>query len=251
VAGRRVTLLSDGANLVRFTYDRGRVRAPWFGRLSTGPGTGWDKSERDSEAMVADADGTMWVGFESPPAIFRYAPDGALQAHVWPPEMKPWPINGAMESLARLPDGRFVAIGERSVHGEPSLPALLYAGDPVRRSRPARFRYRPPAGTRPVDAAALPNGSLLVLNRRFRFPFAFSSELVQVPAGAIRPGATVRGTPVATLAAPLIHDNFEGLAVTREGANTIVWLVSDDNESWLQRTLLLRFRLDTREARRP
>ena len=43
---------------------------------------------------------------------------------------------------------------------------------------------------------------------------------------------------------PLIHDNFEGVAITREGRDTIVWLVSDDNQLFLQRSLLLKFKLD-------
>jgi hypothetical protein len=49
---------------------------------------------------------------------------------------------------------------------------------------------------------------------------------------------------LAELDAPLVHDNFEGITATQEGADTVIWLVSDDNRTpVLQRTLLLRFRL--------
>jgi hypothetical protein len=54
----------------------------------------------------------------------------------------------------------------------------------------------------------------------------------------------VRGRVIATLRRPLVHDNFEGLAISRERGRTIVWLVSDDNQLFLQRTLLLKFALD-------
>ena len=37
---------------------------------------------------------------------------------------------------------------------------------------------------------------------------------------------------------------FEGLAITREHGQTIVWLVADDNLLPLQRSLLLKFRLN-------
>ena len=57
----------------------------------------------------------------------------------------------------------------------------------------------------------------------------------------------IRGRSIAALAPPLVHDNFEGMAITREGGATILWLVSDDNQSMLQRTLLLKFALE--EAR--
>jgi hypothetical protein len=250
VAGERITLLSDGGNLVRFTLAGGQVRQPWFGRLATGPGRGWEKRDRDSEAMAVAPDGTRWVGFESRASIFRFAPGGGFAGAVSPAALADWSVNGGMESLVRLPDGRFVAIAERAPKGE-LRPGLIFAGDPIRHPVPRRFRYRPPPGYSPSDAAALPDGSLLVVNRRFHLPYTFSAALTLIPADAIRPGATVRGEPVATLAPPLLHDNFEGVAVTREGDATIVWLVSDDNSSWLQRTLLLRFRLDTRKARRP
>lgn len=98
----------------------------------------------------------------------------------------------------------------------------------------------------PADATALPNGDLLVLDRAFRLPFRFSNRLSLVPASAIRAGSVARGELLATLDSPLIHDNFEGVATTIEHGATIVWLVSDDNQLPLQRTLLLKFRLDSR-----
>jgi hypothetical protein len=94
----------------------------------------------------------------------------------------------------------------------------------------------------------LPDGRLLVLTRGFKLPFDFAAKLVVVDPAAIRPGAVVRGREIATLAKPLIHDNFEGLAVTREGNATILWIVSDDNQLFLQRSLLLKFRLEADPA---
>ena len=49
---------------------------------------------------------------------------------------------------------------------------------------------------------------------------------------------------IARLAAPLVHDNFEGIATRRDGqGRTLVYLISDDNFHILQRTLLLMFEL--------
>ncbi|EZP51096.1 esterase-like activity of phytase family protein [Sphingomonas sp. RIT328] len=254
--GDRVTLLSDGGNAVAFTLGSDwRPRGLRFVNLPAGPGIGWEKRDRDSESMAIDPHGTIWVGFEGANAIWRYAPGFArAEAQRAPAAMAHWPDNGGPESLARLPDGRFVTISEqrhvprarwRGTDGVrlASREALIFPGDPIT-TTPRRFAYLVAGIYDPSDATALPNGDLLVLDRAFRLPYRFSNRLSWIPAAAIRPGAVTRGALLATLDAPLIHDNFEGVATTTEAGRTIVWLVSDDNQSMLQRTLLLKFRLD-------
>ena len=123
--------------------------------------------------------------------------------------------------------------------------ALLFAGDPVARpDRSVGFGYLPPPGYDPSDAVELPDGRVIVLNRKLAMPFAWSAILTLIDRRAMTQGAIVRGREIARLAPPLTVDNFEGLAVTREGGATILWMVSDDNLFLLQRTLLLKFRLD-------
>src|SRR3546814_19813599 len=77
------------------------------------------------------------------------------------------------------------------------------------------------------------------------FPSRRSAELklLLVDSRRIAPGAMVDGTEIATFAPPYIHDNFEAVAATREGGDTNVWIASDDNQSILQRSLLLKFRM--------
>lgn len=255
--GDHFTMLSDGGNVVAFT-----MGADWrphrlrFRNLPAGPGIGWEKRDRDSESLAVDpVTGTAWIGFESYNAIWRYAPHFShAEVQVDPPAMAGWPVNGGAESLARLPDGRFLTISEQrhvprkrwrssdSIRLQ-SREALLFPGDPTV-TRPRRLAYIPHGRFDPADAAALPNGDVLVLDRAFRLPYHFSNRLSLVPAKAIRAGGIARGRLLATLDAPLIHDNFEGVAATIENGATIVWLISDDNQSMLQRTLLLKFRLD-------
>ena len=55
----------------------------------------------------------------------------------------------------------------------------------------------------------------------------------------------LRGALLARFARPLTVDNYEGVAVTRDADGvTLVYILSDDNFNFLQRTLLLLFRLD-------
>jgi hypothetical protein len=64
-------------------------------------------------------------------------------------------------------------------------------------------------------------------------------------AAPIAPGARLEAEELALLRRPLSVDNFEGVAC-RLGprGESLIYLVSDDNFSATQRTLLLQFALD-------
>ena len=84
---------------------------------------------------------------------------------------------------------------------------------------------------------------MLVINRKFDFPYKFSALLTLVPAFEPTPGKTVTGKVIARIDNPAIADNFEGLAASTDASGTTIWIVTDDNYFPLQRTLLLRFKL--------
>ncbi len=251
----RFTLLSDGGNIVSFRLGHGNaVEQVHFAELPAGPGSGWAKYDRDSESMAVDPrNGQIWVGFERANEIWRYSRDFTrAEAHGAPQVMADWPVNTGAESMALLPGGGMLVLAERQERDDrPFWPGVYFASDPVRSPRHGfRFEFLPPTGFVPSDMTVLPDGQLLILTRRFAAPFRFSNKLVVVDSRTIRPGASVRGREIATLAAPLIHDNFEGVVATREKGATMIWLVSDDNQLFLQRNLLLKFRWAP-EARPP
>ena len=104
--------------------------------------------------------------------------------------------------------------------------------------------YRTAPKFLPTDAAALPNGDVLVLSRHFSVLGGARVRLERVPAGAIGAGAVLQGALVARFERPLTVDNFEGVAAVQgEDGETLVYILSDDNFNFLQRTLLLLFRL--------
>lgn len=241
----RALLLSDGGNLLQFTIRGGRLRDVRSSYLLDGPGSGWEKQDRDSESMTFDpVTGQAWVGFERANAIWRYGPGFARgEASRKPRGMANWRTNSGAESLVRLRDGRFVVIAERAQR-RGARQGLIFSGDPVAQAtRVSQFRYRPPKGYDPSDAASLPNGDLLILNRRWRFPLTFSASLTLIPAKAIRAGAVVAGREIAVLPSSLVSENCEGLAVTRERGRTMVWIVTDNDTMTVRRTLLMKFRL--------
>lgn len=249
VAGDHFTLLSDGGNIVSFRMGADwQVREPRFAELPDGPGRGWQKSERDSESLARDpATGRLWLGFERANEIWRFAPGFArAEAHAAPRAIAEWPENGGAESLVRLRDGSFIVLAEDADAGHETVKqGLWFAGDPTQpKQRGFAFGYRPPKGFKPTDIAELPDGRLAVLNRKASLREGFTAVLTLVERGAVQPGRIAGGREVARFAAPVVHDNFEALAVTREGDSTILWIASDDNQQFFQRSLLLKFRLD-------
>jgi hypothetical protein len=242
VEGDEAMAFSDSGWLVRFPVPwragtvRGEVRV-----LADGPAAARRKTQRDIEAMAVLGD-QVWLAFERRNEIWRYdrrswrAESGAA-----PPQMRGWSANRGAEAMVRLRDGRFLVIAEGNGRGGP---ALLFAGDPAVESTPAfEMRFQPPEGYRTTDAALLPDGRILVLNRRFRVLEGVSAKLT-ILQGRLAPGAVLRAREIADFHRPVTVDNMEGLSVTQEGGRTIVWLTSDNNYSPLQRTLLMKFALE-------
>jgi len=200
---------------------------------------------RDAEAMVRDPErGLLWIAYEHGNAIVRYHPESGDVRIAWPAMMAHWPRNGGPESMARLPDGRFIVLAEARRHlfardGE----ALLFDGDPVEGAAPVLFRFAPPRGYAPSDMVALPDGRVLVLVRRVAFPYPprFTARLLLADPATIREGALWDWQELAALREPFPMDNYEGVTVAphADGGMTI-WLISDDNTLMAQRSLLVK-----------
>ncbi|MFS0738416.1 esterase-like activity of phytase family protein [Sphingomonas sp. 1P06PA] len=248
IVGRRVTTLSDRGTVIAFDVPTGGLAGD--ARLSPLPETPGDrtyKGGRDSESMTIDrATGRLWVGFEGANAIWRYGAGLATsEGGTAPPQMADWSSNSGPEAIVRLPDGRFLVFAEGKRGPRGGREALLFAGDPSRKGmRAIRFEYRPPEGYRPTEAALLPDGQVLLLNRRASLRDGVSAVIERIDPARIRPGQIVPAERIARIAPPLIVDNLEAMAVTRERGRTMLWIASDDNFLFFQRTLLLKFALD-------
>lgn len=246
--GGRLLLVSDGGGVFGMAAAGGQLADARVGDLPAGPGSGYLKAERDSEAMAVDpATGTLWVAFEQQHGIWRYAPGpggGPARATGMVPirPRRPWPENGGVEAMTRLVDGRFLLFAEGGLTQSGGRDALLYPGDPVTGVQPLAFSYRPAPGHRVTDVAQLPDGRILILERRVGWPM--TALIAIADPATIKAGATLASTVIARLAPPVISDNYEALAITREGDATILWVASDDNHMPVQRSLLLRFRWD-------
>ncbi len=246
--------IGDAGTLIGFelTGD-GQMDSTFILSLPGSQGPDFNYKDRDSEGIAYDPDsGQFWVSFENKHAIRRYSKDFTRQTGlVRPPEMQNWPKNKGAEGIIRLNDGRFIVVAE-SIDDD-THKALLFSGDPIERSSTITpFRIRPPSGYRVTDGVQLPDGRIAIINRAIGFPQGFSAKVSLLTLGTIRRNDMVSAKVIASLASPLLVDNFEGIAFTREGEADILWLISDNNFSIFQRTILMKFRLSPeRDSKKP
>ena len=215
-----------------------------------------DKRFADIEGVTRDpATGMLWITCETLNQVERYDAGLFPTGSVRPAGMQSWPSNTGPESIVRLADGRFIVVSEGNPRWFAStMPAMLFDGDPVDGARVAPFRFRPPTGYRAVDMALLPDGRVLILLRQMilGLPPRFESKLVLADPAEIRAGETWSGREIVHLTEPVPMDNYEALAIEPAADGSLVlWLLSDNNLSAFQRTLLLKLRWppDAKSAR--
>ncbi len=205
-----------------------------------------DKDNRDAESLAILPDGSFVVGFERQHRLWHYAGDngrlkGPASPLPSPPGLADIPFNGGIESLVWTPKGRLFAMTEYGIKGD-LIQGWIGGPDDWQ-----LLGYRFERALRPSDAALLPWGDLIVVERAYNPDRGIVGvRLRQIAQEALKPGATLGGRLVADIDPPLTLDNFEGIDCHRSGKETLCYLVSDDNLSADQRTLLLLFALEGR-----
>ncbi len=258
-------LTSDGRTMIMLT-DRGhwisaRQHLDSSGRLKRL--SGWKISSikdlkgapvkgkmNDAEALVRDAQGSWFVSFENYHRIWRYTPslDGKAHPIPLPGVIKRAPKNGGIEAMSVLPDGKIVVICEKYFNSRGDLRGFI-----LQDKHYSSFSYQPDDDFAATDLAMLPGGDLLVLERSFSLFRGPSAQLRLIKAGQLKPDAMVKPAFLFRFAAPMGIDNFEGLAVQVYGKkkSVLVYIISDDNFSSFQRTLLYQFRFQPQKERHP
>jgi hypothetical protein len=202
----------------------------------------------DTESLAVTGK-TAFVGVERSHDVIRFdwSRPGTLargRPVPVPEDLKDLPGNGGLEAIGVAPPrsllaGALVAVSERSGRRSNTPTKGFILTGPHR----GTFDVVRSDDYDVADLSFLPGGDVLLLDRRFSLLGGFGIRLRRVTEGTIRPGALVDG-PVLFESDPSQQiDNMEGLAVHREGRDTVLTLISDDNFSPLQRTLLLEFAL--------
>lgn len=258
-AGRSVLAISDaGAWLAAdVTYDGSRPTGFAHGRMGFLHALDGrqlrSKREQDAESVAlldgTLANGTLIIGFEREHRIGRFhirnrelaAPSGYLKL---PTDARRMQANQGIEALAVLQAGPLrgsvVAFAERFTRGSGYHTGWIWV-----RGEPQRFQLQDIDGFNITDAAGLPDGGLVVLERYFRWTEGVKMRIRRLSAGEVVPGSRTAGRTLLEADGSYEIDNMEGIAVHRGAqGETVLSLISDDNfNRFLQRTVFLQFSL--------
>jgi hypothetical protein len=264
--GRGMLAISDRGTWLaaKLSYEDGKLTGVTDARVAAmldadgKPVSGLDK---DAEALALDPWGGIITGFELHHRITRYAsaenPFGSVPVEMAQPEgLTEAPSNKGLEAIAVLGHDRILLLTEDYRNDDMDTVGWIL-DDPLdpEASSASPVSFAVSGLFHPTDAAALPNGDVLVLERRYVAVKGGSMRLRRIPRDEIVPHARLSGSTLATVAPPLTIDNMEAVAV-RSGPNreVFVYVMSDDNFSTgvgnfllpAQRTLLMMFELEER-----
>jgi hypothetical protein len=190
------------------------------------------KKRGDAEDVTWLPEGGFAVSFEQDHRILVYRSDGSIQRLPPPTPMRPG--NAGIEALAYWID---------PTTAQPRLILGLERGDAFNCGldgadcRPLLERRRDtPRGFRLTGLDALPDGRLVAVYRAASLFGGLRAIIAEV-----RPGEAKPVLPLAQLAGPLTADNMEAIAAIPSAEGVRLYVASDDNFMFLQRTLLMAF----------
>ena len=202
----------------------------------------------DSESIAIDGS-LVYIGLERVNQVLRFDFSKGFtrsrgEAVAMPPAVKKLPYNKGLEALVFVPKGQplagtLIAMSERGLDADGNLIGFLVGG-----SSPGQFSVRRTEKFDISDATLLASGDLLVLERKFSLIEGLHVRIRRIALTTLGPGALVDGPVIFEADLGNEVDNMEGIDafVTPEG-DTVLTMISDDNFSLLQRTLLLQFAL--------
>lgn len=233
IDGDRAWAVSDFGDLVRFT-----IRLDRNGRLTSAdnainrPLTGPDgvvltpKANADAEGLALLPDGRVLISFERDHRIWSYGAGATDRPVLVSTPQHPFEDNQGIEGLSAAPDGQWLALGEAGG-------AWLCDADDCNPLPNAPTSYTD--GFLTTGADVDPAGGWFIVQRLFVPPLNMQARVRHM-------------APDGTLSEPLIHlrppastDNFEGIAAVPTANGVRLYLLSDDNNNFVQKTLLLAF----------
>jgi hypothetical protein len=203
----------------------------------------------DIESIAREGD-QVFVGIERDHAMLAFdLSRGGLTARgtrvPLPDFVQRWWSNRGIEALGILPQGgphagKLIGLSERSSTTDAPSEGFVMNRDG---SGVFRFSVARADGFDTTALDFLPNGDLVILERFFSPRRGVAMRLKRVKTADIRPEAVITAETLVTLDNSHHVDNMEGLSIHRApDGGTVLTLLSDDNFSIVQRTLLLQFR---------
>ena len=200
----------------------------------------------DSEALCRAPESGYLVAFERVHRINRYDSgkpldlSGKATPLPIPDHLKNAPKNGGIEAILKLPDNSIFTLTEGDDSVSPrSKAALLVNGKWI------SFEYKRNSHYRPTSAGNLADGRILILERKYRGPGTLGIRFCTINREQIKEGAILTPQFFYEINLPIPRDNYEGMDIINdEEGNQWIYIISDDNFSPIQSTLLTLFELE-------
>src|SRR5260221_1745409 len=227
-----IRVAADGAHFIALTdkgwWFRGRLlyegtRPSGIADAEMAPMLGADgkplaaRGWYDAESIAEDG-GTLYVGIERVHQIvrFNYGKEGLLARDrpiALPPELRALPANKGVEALVFVPKGftlagSLIAISERGLDKMGNIVGFLIGGP-----TPGNFAIKRSSNYDITDAALLPGGDVLLLERRFGWDSGLGVRVRRIALDEIKPRALADGCVLFDADLGYQIDNMEGLSV--------------------------------------
>ncbi len=201
--GEHFLALSDRASwfLGRIVYENNRPAG--IADASAAPvldGDGKPAPRWDTESIAEDGT-TLYVGLERINSIFSFDFDwksfpANARPVAGPPELKDLPFNQGLEAMVFVPKkyklaGTLIGFSEKGLTEAGNLKAFLIGGP-----TPGMFAVKRTDDYDISDAAILPNGDILILERQYSLQRGVAMRIRRIRLDDIKPGALVDGAVV-------------------------------------------------------
>ena len=150
------------------------------------------------------------------------------------------PDNGGIEAMAPLKNNSIFLLSENLIHPDNKIAGYLLSDNKLK-----KVYVKKNGSFKPTDMSNLPDGNILLLERSFSPVRGVSARISIIKYENLKPNSVILPLTLDTLKPPMVVDNFEGISFLKlNDGGYYIFILSDDNFNFLQKTLLYQFYWD-------
>ena len=150
------------------------------------------------------------------------------------------PYNGGIEAMAPLKNNLIFLLSENLIYPDDKIAGYLLSDNKLK-----KVYVKKNGSFKPTDMSNLPDGNILLLERSFSPVRGVSARISVIKYEDLKPNSVILPFTLDTLKPPMVVDNFEGISFLKlNDGGYYIFILSDDNFNFLQKTLLYQFYWD-------